>query len=910
MSQELIGRRIETGRITSLLDSLPSAGAALLVTGEPGIGKTALLDYCERLARKRSMVALSIRASEAEVHLPFATLQGLLHPVESASVRLRPRLRGALESALGLGEGPPPDVFLVGLAVLQLLSDVGEGTGVVAAVDDSQWMDPSTAQVMAFVSRRVRTDPVVLVFGQRSGLSSPLDGTELPTMHLGPLEAEDVSALLLSHRPDLDVDGRRQITEWARGNPLALLELSAGDGSVAVGEPRMLLGDRLRRSFSGRWTGLSPSAHAVLLVVTASDGAAIEEILAAATFLDDHGQTPVHALDELIDTGSMTVVGGHVRFRHPLIRSAVIETVSPEDLRAAHAALGATLVSPDRAAWHLAAATSGPDERVARAMDDVAARARGRGDLAVEHRALSQASALSEDAGSRSRRLLRASGTAIELGRPEVAHQLVEQLDASDLNAIDSARLALLRDSLDPTVHSQGRVDLLARHALTAVRADPDLSAALLMAAGVHLTTASFGLDPGSSDRAARALAEHLGRDDSRVVAVFAVIDPRANTERVRERLTAFDVHSFDVRDELLVNATAFVMDADATLARLQSAVIERFRTRGQLRSVASLRVIHTWTAITLADWPQALLAAEEGVRLSQDAGSAQWESGSIIALAIIAAFRGDSAGAATAIRAAEALASTRGAQDVLTGVQLTRGVDHIARREYDEATSALKRSFDPEDAAYHPVQSPWCLGDLAQAASHSGRIDEVRPIIDSYRTSPAFTPWHRMAVEYAKPFVLTDTAEVEASFRAALAGVVSGWPTYRIRMIIEYGSWLRRRRRLGEAKERLRVGRDQADTYGLHPWSRLARNELRAMGEESAVAPAATWEQLSPQELHVARLASVGLSNREIGERLFLSHRTVGSHLYRIFPKLGVTNRAQLASAIGPSLGDQSEGR
>ncbi|WP_375385159.1 AAA family ATPase [uncultured Microbacterium sp.] len=896
---ELIGRQAEVERIAGVIAGLPASGDALLVTGEAGIGKSSLLACSERLARQRNVVVLSAVASEAEVHLPFATLHSLLHSVETQRLRLQPRLRAALDAAIGLGDEAPSDVFLVGLAVLELLSELGQGRGVLVTVDDTQWMDYSTAQVLGFVSRRVRADPIAIVFVKRSGWSSPLDEAHLSTLHIGSLSDEDAEALLVSHRRELDAAGRRRILELAQGHPLALLELAASGNPSDDAEDRIHLGDRLRESFAVRWAGLSPAANAALLVVTVSDGAPIEEVLAAADHLVDAQDASIGVWEELAATGAVRIDDGHIRFRHPLIRSAVMATVSAQELRAAHRSLGATLGAPQRAAWHLAAAATGADEHAAEALDEVAAHARAGGDVALEHRALARASELSENPARRSRRLLRAAQTAVDLNRPGVARSLAAQLDATALGPIDSARFALLRDSLDATAHSQSRVDRLVSHARAVVAAHPDLAVSLLIAAGTHLTAASFTLEADSATDVTRALAAHLGADDPRVVAVLAVVDPQTNATLVRERLSHIDFDAFDERDELLVNATAFVLDADPTLARLQAAAIDRFRARGQLRAVASLRVVHTWTAIALADWPEAMLAAEEGIRLAQETGSAQWESGSVIALAMIAAFRGDEEGAAAAITAAETLAATKGAQNVLTGVQLTRGVDHIARGEFDEATSALKRSCDPDDPSFHPVQSPWCLGDLAQAAYHCGRLDEIRPIMASFGTARTSSPWHRMASEYAEPFLRTDPAGVEAAFLTAIAGRVSRWPTYRARMLIEYGSWLRRRRRGDEAKDRLRTGRDQADAYGLHPWSMLARHELRAMGEESARAHVAAWERLSPQELHVAQLAAAGLSNREIGERLFLSHRTVGSHLYRIFPKLGITNRAQLAAVI-----------
>jgi DNA-binding CsgD family transcriptional regulator len=238
--------------------------------------------------------------------------------------------------------------------------------------------------------------------------------------------------------------------------------------------------------------------------------------------------------------------------------------------------------------------------------------------------------------------------------------------------------------------------------------------------------------------------------------------------------------------------------------------------------------------------------------------------------------------------------------------VQLTRGVYHIALGQYDAAMSALKRPFDPRDPSYHPLQSAWSLGDLAEAGFHAGRLDEVRKIMADLSSEEFGTPWRRMAEAYAAPFLADDAGTTDRLFQAALDGPVRRWPTYRTRMLLLYGQWLRRRSRVTEARDQLRTARELADALSMRPWAERARSELRATGENSETYRPKAWALLSPQELQVAQLASIGLSNQEIAERMFLSHRTVGSHLYRIFPKLGVTHRAQLAGVLSAPVDTQ----
>ena len=379
---------------------------------------------------------------------------------------------------------------------------------------------------------------------------------------------------------------------------------------------------------------------------------------------------------------------------------------------------------------------------------------------------------------------------------------------------------------------------------------------------------------------------------------MLAAIDPLPYAQEVSERIAQMDPARLGPNSELLIGA-AFVVDADPNLARMQAALIDTYRLHGSLRSIARVQAIHSWTEITLANWPEAIQAADEGIRLAREIDDRQREAAAIVGQAMIAALRGEP-DAARLIAESERVAMSGGALWVLTGVQLTKGVHDIALRHYDAAMSALKRTFQPGDPSYHPLQSAWSLGDLAEAGFHSGRVDEAREVVAGLEVSEFGTPWQSMALAYAAPFLESDSEAIDWSFRAALLGPVGRWPTYRTRLLLQYGQWLRRQNRIGEARDRLRAARESADALSMRPWAERARNELRATGENSRTFQPKGWSLLSPQELQVAQLAGAGLSNREIAERLFLSHRTVGSHLYRIFPKLGVTHRAQLAAVLG----------
>jgi DNA-binding CsgD family transcriptional regulator len=897
----LIGRTAEWSRVQGLVNGLPGRGGALVLVGEPGIGKTALTEAAVDAAAARRVASLTALGSEFESDLPYAALQQLFGPYRHRLSSLRPRQRDALEAAFGLGTADPPDVYLVALATVELLSEIGGERGVLVVVDDAHWVDGSTAQVLAFVARRLEADPVALLVSMRSGYRSSLTDPALPRFEVGALADKDAEALLATGRPLLDGGDRTSILAMAQGNPLALLELSPSVVGTVDGWPHRL-SERVQRAFAAQFAGLDEQDRMVLLVAALHDGNQISEILEAASRLTTD-PISVEAIERIAATGVVTIGGSGLRFRHPLARAAVAGNASAVDARSAHAALAAIVpASSDRAAWHLAASAVGADEIAAAAVEAVANRAQAQGNTAVLLRALEVAAQLSGNDDQRARRLLRAAEAAVEVGRIDKANAFASEVDHAALTRHDRARLALLQTSLDPNAHSAARVDQLAFHADIAAEADDlDLAVALVLAAGAQLNKTSFAFSRNRALEVAHRIVGLLDEGDPRALAMLAAIDPLPHAQQVADLVAQLDPTRLAAHTDLLISA-AFVVDADADLARMQSAVIHTYRLHGSLRSIARLQAIHSWTEITLANWPEAIQAADEGIRLAREIDDRQREAGAIVGQAMIAAIRGEPE-AAQLLREAERVAVSGGAQDVLTGVQLTRGVHHIALGEYDAAMSALKRPFDPRDPSHHPLQSAWSLGDLAEAGLHAGRLDEVRQIIADLSTEEFGTAWRRMAEAYAAPFLASDAETTDLLFQAALDGPVGRWPTYRTRMLLLHGQWLRRQNRVVQARDQLRTAREMADALSMRPWAERARGELRATGENSRSFRPKAWALLSPQELQVAQLAGQGLSNREIAERLFLSHRTVGSHLYRIFPKLGVTHRAQLATVLAASL-------
>jgi DNA-binding CsgD family transcriptional regulator len=899
---QFVGRNLERARACAWVDRLPHHGGGFVIHGEPGIGKSALTDVAISRVTDRGARVIKITATESEESLTYAALQQILHPFTQRPDFMRTRPRNVLGRAFGTIEGDTPDLFAVGVAVLEVLADVAPETGLLLVVDDAHWMDDSTARVLAFISRRLAEDPVLAIFVVRSGHSSPLLGAGLETIELDALPEDEAIELLRTRRPGLAAIEQQSVLRNAKGNPLGLLELPADftggeDGTLA---------ERLRSAFLARVRGVAGPTRALMLLAALNDGDAVWDVEAGGSALGLTDAEIRTALQEAEVTGTVQLGAGRFTFRHPLVRSAIVSSTPENERRSAHSVLAVVFGDdPDRAVWHRAASLVEADEEVASALEDTARRAAQQGDVGVSLRAWKLAARLSSDLVARRRRSLQLAESAMEAGQLDVAAEALSDVDPDALDDVEGGRFALVQLGVDPHVAQPRRLRRIIEQARRIFEAgETDMAIELVLAVGEDLGVGGFGAQDGLSELAQQITAA-LPESDPRRLVVLATSDPVVYAGRVAQALLSVNAAELSHTTEMLVRVRVNV-DADPMLAAVQRRLLDGYRAQGRLRSIALLQPIHTWNEICLADWPEALRAAEEGTRLAEELGFPRWGTSTVIGEGFIAAMRGDHERADALILESERGALAVGANNVLTGVQLTRGVNHLAQGRYDEAFTAFRRSFDPADPSYHPVQAGWSLGDIAEAAAHLGRIDEIRPLFqrNPVQSNPnaSSTPWHLMAQAYAAPFLATEPASVEAAYLDALSGVVAAWPTYHARLLIEYGSWLRRQRQIHDARERLRTGRDLADALAMRPWSERARSELRALGADSLPRIPAVWEPLSPQELEVAHLAARGLSNREIGERLFLSHRTVGSHLYLIYPKLGITNRAQLSAALRAS--------
>jgi len=894
----LIGRDQELSAIDAMLRGGGECG--LLLVGEAGMGKSALLDAASTAATRNGRTVLRATGVHSETRVAFAGLHQLLYRLTGSFELLAPGQRGALLAAFGHADGPPTELFLTAIATLELLADAATGTGVLVVVDDLQWIDEPTAQVLGFVTRRIASEPIALLAATRPGFEDALGESGVLVRMLRPLRLDEAERLVRSRYPDLGQRRRGWVLEHAEGNPLALVELpKAGPAGHPGAGGRIPLTVRLERSFAARLSGLTAPARSAVVVAAADDSDDFAEIAAAVT-----AAVPGPVGDSLrpaVDAGVLVVSQGKVRFEHPLVRSAIYQSADPDMRRRAHAALAQVLgEQPERRAWHLAAAALGPDETIAAGLERAAVSAARRGAGRTSVAAWEQAAALTPQAGRRGQRLLRAAELSLELGRAENAGDLAARAEPLPRTRADQARLALIRDVLDPGVPGDPlRVCALADLAAEMIDADHiDLAFRLLMAAAVRVWAA----DPGPEARAyLMAATERLPvpADDPRLLSVGGFVDPARYGDLIAQRIAALRPGELDPVSAELAMSIHLVGAGEAIVA-VQRAVSDGVRREGRLAALPRLLTQQAWNAIALADWQTAVPLADEAVRLADEMRQPLWQAAAMTGQAMIAGMRGQAEAAGQLARRAEAMVLPARISAVLCGIQLTLGVTAIGAGRYDEAFDYLCRVFDRGDPSYQAIQSTWAFGDLAEAAMRTGRTAQAREILAVIRPGEhdSVTPWTRTALLYAAPLLASDEA-AEREFGRALEADLVRWPSYRARLLLEYGSWLRRRRRVAEARSPLRTARQICEAHGLLPWAERARQELRATGDVSEAPRAQQWASLSPQELQIAQLAAEGLSNREIGQRLYLSHRTVGSHLYRIFPKLGISSRAQLRSAL-----------
>jgi DNA-binding NarL/FixJ family response regulator len=843
---------------------------------------------------------------ESETRLPFAGLHALLRPFLTALDSLPPGQRVALEMALGLiPRDAAPDLFLIGLAALGLVSEAATEAPLLLIVEDAHWIDRSSATVLAFLARRLDLEPVLVWFSVRAGTMSDVDDAGLPELDLGGLNDVAAAHLLDERGADLASDLKGRIRAEAAGNPLALIELPVVARSLGVqAEPTwsdfLPLTARLERAFAGRLDELDLDARALLLVAALEEGYS-SELFEAAELLRGEPVDPA-AWNTIAAAGLGTVDAQGFHFRHPLIRSAIRQSIGVEERRSAHSALATVFAGdPDRAIWHRAAAATGADETVASALADAAERARlrGAGDVAVT--ALERSASLSPDRGVRALRLWQAAGLGWQLGRRE-SERLFRDAQRLGLPAFEDAVASFYLESFAGTLAAGvGTVRAFTRLADDLLAAgDGERALQALATASVRAYWGNLD-DETQSFASAVAKKVDVPRDDPLRLHFLAYVDPIRNGAEVIRQLGQLPPARFGDSDSLLhLGEAAAAVWADDFAVRFLRGAAGGFRAEGRLGTLGTSLAFEAWSHLHQGAVPPAMTSAAESARLAAEARLTLFIPAAKLAEAVAAAQRGQDDTARALIEEAEAILLSLEATPLLALVALARGRVELAAGRFTEGYERVRRLFDPADVVFHPFVGGAALADLVDAANGAGGdLELVGRHLATWRRIAAETqaPHLRVQLSYAAAVLATDE-EAEPLFEDAITSGPAGWPFYSARGRLAYGAWLRRQRRSSEARAPLREALETFIGLGQESYAARAESELRASGETRRRMPEA-WSELTPQELQIAQLAAEGLSNKEIGGRLYLSHRTIGTHLYHVFPKLGITSRAQLRDVL-----------
>lgn len=907
----LFGRDVECGVLDALVGSLwAGASEALVVHGEAGVGKTALLDHLAQRAADCRVVRLS--GVESEMEFAYAALHQLCAPMLDRLPNLPAPQHDAVLTALGLDPGPPPDRFLIGLAVLGLLSEAAEERPLLLLVDDQQWLDGASAQVLAFVARRLVAESVGLVFATRAP-GGDLSG--LRQLTVGGLRDEDSRELLATVLDGpLDVGVRDRIIAEVRGNPLALLELprslTRAELAGGFGLPGAPHTHSLEGTF-GRQLDALPAATRRLLALAAADPAGDPSLMWAAA---DVLGLDADAAEPAIEAG-LAEITTRVRFRHPLIRSTAYRSVPLSDRRRIHAALASVTdaaVDPDRRAWHLGHAAIGPDDTVAGELERAAGRVQARGGMAAAATFLERASMLTRDPARRCDLVIAAASAKAQAGALDGVADLLAVAEGTRLTDLQRAQMDLVRAQL-AFVSSRGND--AAPLMLGAARRLESIDAALardtyLEAMSAAVFAGRLAVDGGVLEVSEAASAATRALDHPRPADLL--LDGMSTQHSsgfdkglpaVQEALRSYG-DGMTAQEELrwlwlACIAAAHVWDMDR-LTTLALRHIQLARDIGALSQLPLGLSSHISALLFCGRLTDASAEIDDMHAQIEAMGNNMTPYGAIS----LAAMRGDRTTLQALCDATTDDATRRGEGIGLTVIAWAKAVLHNGFGEYREAVRQGGYA-----TAYRGdcTSSGWALVELVEAASRTGQADVAAEALErlAEMTTPSATDWG-LGVEARSRALLSDDDAAEPLYRDAVERLGrAGLRPDLGRAHLVYGEWLRRRRRRVDARTQLRAAHELFESMGMAAFAERARRELLATGERTRgrAAPAAAGE-LTAQEAQIARLARDGLSNTEIGARLFISARTVQYHLGKIFTKLGIRSRSQLDTALPDSGG------
>ena len=902
----LLGRQREREVLDRLLDGVRGGrGGVLVVHGEAGVGKTALLEYAVAAAREFRIARTF--GVEAEMELPFAAVQQLCSPFFELMERLPKPQHEALGVAFGLSTGPPPNPFLVGLAVLALLAEAAAEQPLICLVDDAQWLDGASARTVAFVARRLLAEKIALVFAARE-MGDALAG--LPQLHVGPLGRRDARALLELVLPaPLDEQVLERVVAEARGNPLALLELPrgltpaqlAGGFGLPAAAP---LSARIEDGYARRVATLPDDARRLLLVAAADPTGDPALVWRAAERLGIS-----EAAARTVESEGLLALSPHVVFRHPLVRSAVYGAAGLDYRRAVHRALADATdpeLDPDRRAWHRAQAASVPDEEVATELEHSAARAQARGGPAAVAAFLERAAALTPESTRHAQRLLAAAGAKRDAGDLEAALTLLAGIEPGVLDELGQAQVDLLRAQIALQQRrgaDAGRLFLSSASRLE--RLDPQLARETYLEALGGAMANDVEVVGGAEAVAAVARAAPTAPVPPRTVDVvldaFAIrlIDGYAaaapTLARALELLLATDIVGGDISRWLSLssgrdsNMIALEMWDDEALHLLSVRRVQVAREAGALGHLPFALTFLARSHMLAGELTAATLVLDEARLIADATGN----RAVVNAPMILAAWRGEEAPASELIEAGAEEAATRG----WVSNNYARAVLYNGLGRHEAALDAAWEALQSDPIGY----GTWLVPELAEAASRTADrapLEYARGWL-SERTRVISSGW-ASGIEARVGALLGEGEAADRLYRTSiehLSGTRARLELARGHLL--YGEWLRRERRRLDARVQLRTALEAFTSMGAAAFARRTERELLATGERARKRTVDTLDQLTPQEAQIARLAAQGETNREIAARLFISPSTVEYHLRKVFRKLDVKSRLQLEDRL-----------
>ena len=904
----LTDRRAERRVLDRLVEAVRAGESRVLVVhGELGIGKSALLEYLAR--RAVGCRVLQVAGVQSEMELAFAGVHQLCAPLLGRLDALPDPQREALATAFGLSGGPAPDRFLVGLAALGLLSEAAAEWPVLCMVDDAQWLDRASAQVLAFVARRLGAESVGLVFGTRVA-DGDLAG--LPELAVGGLPEAETRALLdVVLTGPIDARVRDEIVAETRGNPLALLELPRGltvaELAGGFGLPGALpLAGRIEDSFRRQIEALPALTRRLLLVAAADPTGDPTLMWRAAGRLGVGTQAAGPAAE-----AGLAEFGGRVRFRHPLVRSAVYRSASAVDRREAHRVLAEAtdpLADPDRRAWHRAQAAAGPDEDVAAELERSAGRAQARGGLAAAAAFGERAVLLTADPARRAERTLDAAQAGLQAGAFDKALELLAMAEAGPLDELQSARADRLRGQvasasglvsdapplllkaarrLEPLEEDLARETYLEAWRAAQIAGHPAGGGDLLEVS----RTARAMPAPPSSSRPAGLLLDGLS--------LLVTDGPAVASPVLRQAGRAFADPDLPVSEQLRLSWMAPVVGAALWDDGGYSLIERPVQLAREAGALGQLPMLLNQLASAAVWWGDFLAAAS----LIAEADAVCEATGARIppyAAMRLASLQGREAEAVPLIQAAVEEAAAVGQGVAVAAADWATASLYHGLGQYADALAAARQAVEHAQINI----SMWALPELLEAAARTGDTQLASNTLDQLAdwTRASGTDWG-LGVEARCRALLSDGEAADRLYREAITRL--GRTRIRpelARAHLLYGEWLRRQRRRADARGQLRTASQMLDEIGMEAFAERARRELRATGASARRRAVTVRVELTVQEAQIARLAARGLSNPEIGTRLFLSPRTVQYHLGKVFTKLDITSRAQLSRALSGS--------